>query len=185
MAIKPVSDWTSSYEDLFYKQEKTADSVKKLWGDWVHKNTLGLESLPPYKTKANLNRDLFPDLSQPPSPSCVPFARKLANAWSAYIGGAMWEIPPPVNPPWTAITTISPSGTGIIAAKEELFATLITIMSSVPSGNESQIQSMLKQKANLYANAFYKATLASGFMLVGTGIGAPPPPLVLPLLPVK
>jgi hypothetical protein len=178
MAVKPVSDWSSSYEDLFYKDLK-AEKTPMLWGDWVHKNTQGIAAAPPYAASTpTLNRASFPPVSSPPAPSCVPFCTLLSNAWFAYIASTLWTVIPPI-PPFSAIAFIGPSMTGIAAAKTTLLSTLIGIMSAPANANAG------KMLAQQIAAAFYAATLSTGIMISGTSLPSPTPvPLVLPMMPI-
>ena len=176
MPIKPVSDWSSSYEDIFYKNV-TVDTQPMLWGKWVDQNTQGLSAASPYNiATVTLNRASFPPVTAPPAPTPAPFCSLLANAWFAYIGSAIWAPCPPI-PPFSAIASVTPSMVGIAAAQASLMASLIAAMTppSMPD----------KVRAMQISTAFYTATLASGIMISGTSLPSPTPiPLVLPLMPV-
>lgn len=178
MAIKPVSDWASSYEDLFFK-DMSKEKSATVWGDWVHQNTQGLAGAPPWtKTSVTLSRPAFPPVTLPPNPKPDTFCNLLAAAWFAYISSAIWTPPPPI-PPFSVIALVAPSMTGIGTAKETLLATLISIFSAPASASSG----FMKNQAMQIATAFYTATISSGIMISGTST-PPPAPLVLPLLPV-
>jgi hypothetical protein len=181
MAIKPASDWISSYEDLFIKKEVTVDKAPMLWGDWVDKNTQGLMGMPPYNlASATLNRPAFLPVSLPPAPTPDMFCNLLSTAWFTYIASSIWSIPPPA-PPFSAITFVGPSMIGLNAAKAILFTNLLAIF-SVPASTDP---SFLKSQASQIGTAFYTATLASGIMITGVPVAVPPPVLILPQMPVQ
>lgn len=179
--IKPVSDWASSYEDLFFKKV-TADKMPLLWGDWVHQNTTGLGAAPPWAAATvTLNRAAFPPINVPPSPTPALLCNLLSSGWAAYISSAIWAPPPPA-PPFSAIALVTPSATGIGAAQPTLFSTLMGIFSAPAVASAA----FPKTQAMQIATAFYTATMSSGIMLSGMSLPSPTPvPLVLPMMPVN
>lgn len=180
MAIKPVSDWASSYEEMFFK-DMTAAKAPLIWGDWVDKNTQGLAASPPWSgASVTLMRPAFPPIASPSAPSCVPLCTMIANGWMAYISSAVWVPPPPV-PPFSAIMLCAPSATGVAAAQASLLNALIAAMTPPPANNPAY----QKAQAMKIATAFYAATMSSGIMLSGLSLPSPVPvPLMLPMLPV-
>ena len=180
MAIKPVSDWASSYEEMFFK-DMTAEKAPIIWGDWVDKNTQGLSASPPWSgATVTLMRPAFPPVTVPASPSPVPLCTMIANGWMSYILSASWTPPPPI-PPFSVITMCMPSASGVAAAQAALLNTLIATFTppAVPG------EAYQKAQAMKIATAFYTATMSSGIMLSGLTVPSPLPlPLVLPMLPV-
>jgi hypothetical protein len=180
--IKPVSDWISSYEEMFFK-DITAAKMPTLWGKWVHKNTTGLAAAAPWSgANVTLNEAAFPPITLPPNPTPALICNMISSGWVAYISSALWTPPPPA-PPFSVISLVSPSPTGIAAAQPALFSALMAAFGTPPN----IAPGFTKIQATQIGTAFYTATMSSGIMLTGLTIPvppAPPLPLVLPMMPV-
>lgn len=189
--IKPVTDWASSYEELFFskidnpttnpKVSKALDPKEQplLWGKWVHQNTQGIAGAPPFAATATAVQTNFPPVLIPAPGTPPTTAAIIASAWMAYINAIVWAPPPPV-PPFSAITLVTTSPLGSAAAMASLLAALTAEFALPMAPGEAGN----KIKALGVATAFYTATLSAGIMVTGLSLPSPVPvPLVIPLLP--
>ncbi|MGL4398618.1 MAG: hypothetical protein ACRCXD_02010, partial [Luteolibacter sp.] len=154
-----------------------AAQAGEIWQAFVAESTQGLSTAPPFLCQPTLNKAAFAPVAFPPVGGPPAIAAILSAAWAKFMLGTVWTVPAPV-PPFSAITTVTPNPATIAAAQTVLFAGLVAEFLVLPPPGPAG----LKIKSLALGTLFYTATLSSGVLLTGLGIGAPPPPLVLPHL---
>lgn len=182
MAIQSPPQWAKAYEkyqkeffDAIGQKTKTAAQAGEIWKMFVTESTNGISTAPPFVCKATLNPSAFAPVVFPPVGGPAVVAGILSSAWAAFMLQTVWSVPEPV-PPFSAIASVTPNPATIAAAQLTLFAGLMAEFVLIPPPGEAG----LKAKYLALGTLFYTATLASGVLITGLGIGAPPPPLVLP-----
>lgn len=177
MAMSPLTAWIKSYEP---KQKESFDTGIPFWGKWVDENAKGIEVVPPYKSTGTTDANSFSPLEGlKTSRSAVQSATILATAWQAWYSSIKFATPPP-TPPFLTISSVVPSPLGIAAAYATLLSGLISEFFLIPPDPNTAF--LLKGTA--IGTLFNAATIAAGVQISGTAPGAPPVPLVLPLIPV-
>lgn len=184
MPLAPLSTWASSYEEVFDEAFGSAtaggpDESAKAWAKWVNQNGNKIEVAPPYTTQGETKENNFSPLTFPTPGSSAISALILATAWQNWYTSIQFKPPAPV-PPFLSIDTVIPSPVGVPIAFSTLYAGLIAEMTLVPPDPATAFA----LKGAAYASLFYSATLAAGVQISGLAPGAPPVPLVLPLVPV-
>jgi len=186
MPVPPQAAWEATYEPetkAYYAAYQLDQSYKvaNLWQKWIDPNVIGIEAAPPYAPSvATTDATAFSPVNLEGASSVAQIAQILATAWKNYVLAFVWPPPPPV-PPFSAITLVETSPTGAAAAYAILMTGLIAELVLVP-GNPA---TAFADKATAYSALFRTATLSIGIQITGLGIGAPPPPLVLPLSGVQ
>lgn len=186
MPMKPVADWISTYEPSVkdYYDLCAIDPFhpeKNLWSKWIDKNAQGISVVAPYAASTGTtNVSSFSPLALKTAKSAPQVAVLMATAWRNWYNAITFTPPPPL-PPFSAITAVAPSPSGVAAAYAILVASLTAELSiTVP---DPALSFLLKAKK--FGTIFNTATKAAGVQITGLGIGGPPPPLVLPLVAVN
>lgn len=177
MPMKPLPVWqkklASMLKDASANLGKDPMATDKAWQAWITEVADGIQFAPPY-TPSNGTLSpkgtTFAPLKLPPMGTPITAATVYSNAWFAWYMSITWAIPAPV-PPFSAIMVVTSSSMGAATAKTKLMADLLKEFAT-PSKDASKYDAMAK--------AFFDATMNAGVMLVGLGIGAPPPPLSIP-----
>lgn len=178
MAMKPLPSWINDYEP---KLKDSFDTMIPFWGTWVDENAQGIQVAPPYQSNGVTNSALFTSglSALAASKDPVTTANILANAWQSWYLGITFPPSPPA-PPFLTILSIVPSPVGVPAAFATLLSGLIAELAVIPPDPNTGF--LIKGTA--FGTLFNTATLAAGVQISGTAPGAPPVPLVLPLIPV-
>lgn len=184
MAMKPVPSWGSDYGKKFEDAFSSAadggpDESTKVWGKWVNENATGIEVAPPYKSMGSGSDSNFGPVIFPPVGTPVDSALILATAWQKWYLSLSFP-PSPPSPPFLSIASIVPSPVGVPIAFAALFSGLVAEMAVVPPEPNTAFQ----LKGISYGTLFYTACLSAGVQISGLAPGAPPVPLILPLIPV-
>lgn len=185
MAMKPLSDWIATYEPRckdYYALAGAAPGIpaEVMWQSWVDPNAQGIAVIPPYATstgtttKGNFSPIVTGAAMLPPVTALM-----IATAWLNWYTSITWSTPAPA-PPFSVIFSVVSSPAGSAASFAILLAGLIAEFSILPSDPATAFQ----LKATAYATLINTATKTAGVQISGLGIGGPPPPLVLPLVPV-
>ena len=184
MAMKPTPTWSKTYksklEDAYKKAESTGvDEAAKVWGEWCNENGTGIEVFPPFKSQGTPMEGDFPPPPFVPGGVAPLAAIALANSWMAWYSSIKFSPAPPA-PPFSAIISVAPSPTGIVIAYSALVLGLTAQMTIIPPLAEGA----LELKGVEFGILFLTACITAGVQISGLGIGVPPPPLILPLIPV-
>lgn len=177
MAMKPLPTWAKSYGD---KLKDSMTTNLPFWGFWVDENAQGIQVAPPYMSNGVSTPAGFNPLAGLLTAKSPPeTANILASAWQAWYMSIVFP-PSPPSPPFLTIITILPSPVGVPAAYATLVSGLIAELTAPsPTPDPGYIA-----KGTAFATLFNAATLAAGVQITGTAPGAPPVPLILPLIPV-
>lgn len=188
MPLKAQSDWASSYESGlkdYYSAygANQALQVITFWQPWVANNCAGLESAAPYDgSVAVIDPTAFAPVDFAGVSSAVQAAQVLADAWKAFMEGLTWPPTATVAAPFSVISEIATSETGLAAAYSALLLGLVAEMAALPPDPLTAFAA----KAAAMATLFRTATLAAGIQLDGLATsGTPPPPVSVPLSPIK
>jgi hypothetical protein len=117
-------------------------------------------------------------LSLPEKGTAPIIAKKMADAWKAWIS-AITYAPAPPAPPFSQILSVTPSQVGILVAYSTLLSGLTAEMLVVPPDPNSAF----KLKAVAMGTLFYTATVSAGVQIDGLSLSVPPAPLSIPLFP--
>lgn len=187
MPLKPQADWADSYESGltdYYEAygDNPALQVITFWQPWIAENCAGLESAAPYTgSAAVITPTAFAPVDFTGVSSAVQAAQVLADAWQAFMTALTWPPTAAVAPPFSVISAIQTSPTGMAAAYTVLLSGLVAEMAALPPDPLTAFA--LKSAA--FATLFRTATLAAGIQLDGLAIGGtPPPPVSVPLSPI-
>ena len=186
MPVKPAPVWGQTLEKKIKESFDNVDkkivpgllATGKAYQSWINENAVGISTLPPFagsngtNTAGAFNPVIFGVPGDPVSAAAI-----MSTAWFAWYMAITWTPIPPV-PPFSAIALVSSSPVGAAAAQALLLAGLLAEFALVPP-----IPALGKTKYPRIAQLFYTATTTAGVMITGLGIGAPPPPLILPLHP--
>ena len=183
MAMKPLSSWISGYESGLQDHYDavaggSSEQIQDFWQGFVDDNAQGLGISPPYQSTASTSKAAFAPVVFSPTGLPPVAALVLASAWQKWYLACSFPPPPPA-PPFLTIISVVPSPLGVVASYAALLAGLTAEMVIAPPEPGS-----MKIKAIGMATLFHVATLTAGVQITGTAPGAPPPPLVLPLIPV-
>jgi hypothetical protein len=185
MAMKPLPAWIKDYQPKVEEHyEKAANEENPasgdLWANWVDENATGIQVVPPYQSNGTTNKKSFDAATLDNAQTGLETASILANAWQKWYLGIKFTPSPPI-PPFLSITLIEPSPTGVSLAYLSLLAGLLAEMVVLPP---PELNTAFLVKATAFGSLFNTATIAAGVQITGTAPGAPPVPLILPLIPV-
>lgn len=183
--LPDLATFASHYEPMLkdYYAKYQADQtylVKNFWQQWIDTGVKGIESAAPFAgSSGTTDQTQFSPLPLEGVSPAASVAALLVAAFENYMNAIVW---PPMAPvaPFSAITSVVTSPTGLAAASAILLAGMIAELAVVPPPATA-----FADKANAFAALFNTAAAASGIMITGLGIGSPPPPLVVPLSPVQ
>jgi hypothetical protein len=185
--INPIPIWAKSKDDLWDALTKKAGNsgfdtdaeVTKMWQQWNNDNakTIGCTAplTVPVPLKGSTTEKNFSPCNFKASKSGAQFAQILADSWKAWASTITWTVIPPA-PPFMTITSIITDPLTVTAAHSALIAGLIKEMNKVPKTVEEG-----KLKSMAFSELFYKAVSTLQVKFIGTGIGSPPPPLIIPV----
>lgn len=185
MTVPPATALSSTYEPKlkdYYAQYQMNQAylVSNFWQAWLDPGIAGIESAAPFPGSSGTTAaGNFAPLPLEGAASAAAIAAILATGWQNYMLAITWPPMPPAAP-FSAITSVVTSPTGVAAAFAILFSGLLAELVVVPPDPTTAFQ----EKGDAFAALFRTATLATGIMIIGLGIGAPPPPLIIPLSPV-
>jgi hypothetical protein len=167
--IKPLSDWTSSYKDIFYKDLDPA-TQPLLFRKWVHLNFKGMQELV-YSSSVTIIDQSFPPITIPAPGTAITAAEIISSSWMSYVSSAIWAPKPPI-PPFSVVASIVNDVALITAAKSSLKAALVSEFTNINGGT-------LDVKATNMAIAFYTASMSLGVIVSGMSLTVPPVPLIM------
>lgn len=155
--------------------------AKEMWGTWIYENVKAIQVIAPITPPVTLSgttpdaTGFAPDLKG--KATVIDVATEFATQFESFASQILWPLAPPA-PPFTAITSVV-TNTGSVAAAKSVLQLGLVVEFAVPTvaGQEATKYTAL---ATLFRTAF--ASLAVDF--VGTGVGSPPPPLTVPMIPV-
>jgi hypothetical protein len=174
MPIKPVTDWISTYEEIFFKEFKLEDQPL-LFRKWVHQNTKGLKPAV-YMSSPTVTEASFPPVNLPSAGTAVTTAAFISTAWFSYISSIVWSVPAPI-PPFSVVSGVVWDVGLVSAAKASLQAALVKEFTKTPTAGPSAIKTI---SAGMGA-AFFQASMALGILVNGMSLPTPTPvPLVVP-----
>lgn len=184
MPVPAVTVLSGSYQTklkAYYTQYQADQTylVKNFWQAWLNPGITGIESAAPFPgSSGTTTPTAFAPLALEGATSVAATAAILATGWSNYMSAITW---PPMAPsgPFSAITSVVTSPTGLAAASATLLAGLIAELTVIPP-----VLTAFQEKADAFAALFRTASLATGIMITGLGFGGPPPVVIIPLSPV-
>lgn len=185
--INPAPIWAKSKDDLWDALCKKASepgfdadtAVIKMWQQWNNDNakTVGCTAplTVPVPLKGSTTEANFAPCNLKASNSGAQFAQILADSWKAWASTITWKVIPPA-PPFMTITSIITDPMTVTAAHANLVSGLIAEMDKTPKTVEEG-----KLKSQAFGNLFFTAISSLQVKFIGTGIGSPPPPLIIPV----
>ena len=186
MTFSPIPQWASSYEETFNKLFEDAAqpgfsaeaATAEAWQEWNDSNVPQAQCIAPTaaampltatKSKTAMAPIVFSNPGTPPQAAQV-----LSSAWAAWATAITWTPPPPA-PPFSAIFAVLTDPASIAAARAVLYSGLLAEFAIIPPpGGE-------KAKYTAFGTMFSTAYSSLMVNFTGLAIGAPPPPLMIPV----
>lgn len=187
MTIPALSVLTDSYKtklQTYYAQYQADQTtlVKTFWQSWLDPGIAGIESASPFTgSKATTTASSFSPLPLEGASSPAAVAAVLATAWQNYMEAITWPTMAPVAP-FSAITSVVTSPSGLAAAYATLLAGLTAELATMPAGDTD---AAFSSKGQAFGQLFQTATISAGIQISGLSTSAPPAPLVVPLSPIQ